>query len=88
MPHGRAFAALPGSDHDPHHEHVRRRHEDPLVRDAADMFCQNLRQKLLGRRPSNHYFRRVTELGAAIADGKFRSIAGIEAEEILMPYEQ
>jgi hypothetical protein len=62
--------------------------DDSLVQDAADMFCQNLRQKLLGRRPSNHYFRRTTELGAAIADGKFRSIAGIEAEEILMPYEQ
>ena len=45
------------------------RHDDPLVRDAADMLCQNLHQKLLGRRPTNHYFRRVTELGAAIADG-------------------
>ena len=62
------------------------RHDDPLVRDAADIMCQNLRQKLLGRRPSNHYFRRVTELGAAIADGQFGSIAGIEAEAILMPY--
>jgi hypothetical protein len=64
------------------------RQTDPLVRDAAEMFCQNLRQKLLGRRPSNYYFRRVSELGAAIADGQFRSIAGVEADEILMPYEQ
>jgi hypothetical protein len=64
------------------------RHEDPLTRDAADILCQNMRQKLLGRRPSNHYFRRVTELGAAIAEGQFRSIAGVEADEILMPYEQ
>lgn len=64
------------------------RNEDPLVQDAADMLCENMRQKLLGRRPSNHYFRRVTELGAAIAEGKFRSLAGIEAEAILMPYEQ
>ena len=63
------------------------RHEDHGP-DAADILCQNLRQKLLGRRPSNHYFRRVTELGAAIAEGQFRSIAGIEADEILMPYEQ
>jgi hypothetical protein len=30
----------------------------------------------------------VTELGAAIADGEFRSIAGVEADAILMPYEQ
>jgi hypothetical protein len=64
------------------------RHGDPLVRDAADIACENLRQKLLGRRPTNYYFRRVTDLGAAIADGQFASIAGIEAEEILMPYEQ
>jgi alkylation response protein AidB-like acyl-CoA dehydrogenase len=64
------------------------RHEEPLVRDAAHILCQNLRQKLLGRRPSNHYYRRVTELGAAIAEGQFRSIAGVEADEILMRYEQ
>jgi alkylation response protein AidB-like acyl-CoA dehydrogenase len=64
------------------------RHEEPLVRDAADIVCQNLRQKLLGRRQSNYYFRQVTGLGAAIAEGQFRSIAGVEADEILMPYEQ
>jgi alkylation response protein AidB-like acyl-CoA dehydrogenase len=64
------------------------RHEEPLVRDAADVLCQNLRQKLLGRRPSNHYFRRTTDLGAAIADGQFRSLAGVEADEILMPYQE
>ena len=63
-------------------------HDEPLVQDAADILCQNLRQKLLGRRPSNHYFRRVTELGAGIAEGQFHSIAGIDADEILMPYEQ
>jgi alkylation response protein AidB-like acyl-CoA dehydrogenase len=64
------------------------RHEEPLVRDAADILCQNLRQKLLGRRPSNHYFRRATDLGAAIADGQFRALAGAEADQILMAYEQ
>jgi alkylation response protein AidB-like acyl-CoA dehydrogenase len=64
------------------------RQSDPIVQDAADIMCTNMRQKLLGRRPSNHYFRRVTELGAAIAEGKFASIAGVEADAILMPYEQ
>jgi hypothetical protein len=64
------------------------RQSDPILQDAADMICTNMRQKLLGRRPSNHYFRRVTELGAAIAEGKFASIAGVEADAILMPYEQ
>lgn len=61
---------------------------DPLVQDAADILCEQLQQKFLGRRPSNYYFRKVTALGAAIAEGKFSSIAGIEAESILMPYEQ
>jgi len=64
------------------------RHDDPIIQSAAEIMCERLRQKLLGRRPSNHYFRRVTELGAAIAEGQFRSIAGVEADEILMPYEQ
>ncbi len=64
------------------------RSDDQLIQDAADILCENLRQKLLGRRPSNNYFRRVTALGAAIAEGQFGSIAGIEAEAILMPYEQ
>lgn len=64
------------------------RHDDPILQSAAEIMGERLRQKLLGRRPSNHYFRRVTELGAAIAEGQFRSIAGVEADEILMPYEQ
>jgi len=63
------------------------RHEDVIVCAAADILCQNLRQKLLGRRPSNHYFRQATDLGAGIADGEFRSIAGVEVGEILIGYE-
>jgi len=64
------------------------RNEDTIVRDAADVMCRNLRHKLLGRRPSNHYFRRATGLGAGIADGGFKSIAGLHPDEILMRYEQ
>jgi alkylation response protein AidB-like acyl-CoA dehydrogenase len=64
------------------------RQSETIVQDAADIMCQKLRQKLLGRRPSNQYFRQVTTLGEAIANGEFKSIAGIEADEILMPYEQ
>jgi alkylation response protein AidB-like acyl-CoA dehydrogenase len=64
------------------------RSDDQIVQDAADLLCENLHQKLLGRRPSNYYFRRITALGAAIAEGQFRSLAGIEAEPILMSYEQ
>jgi hypothetical protein len=63
------------------------RQTDTLLQDAADIVCQMLRQKLLGRRPSNHYFRRVSELGAAVAEGKFLGVTGSEAGEILMRYD-
>jgi hypothetical protein len=59
-----------------------------MVRDAADVMCRNLRHKLLGRRPSNHYFRQATGLGARIAEGEFKSISGLAPDEILMRYEQ
>ena len=63
------------------------RQQDEIVRAAADLFCQELIQKYTGRRPSNRYFRQVTELGGAFADGQFRSIAGLQPDEILMRYE-
>jgi alkylation response protein AidB-like acyl-CoA dehydrogenase len=63
------------------------RHDDVIIREAAGVLCQNLRQKLLGRRLSNHYFRQATDLGAGIADGQFKSIAGLAPDEILMRYE-
>jgi alkylation response protein AidB-like acyl-CoA dehydrogenase len=63
------------------------RQENERVRDAADLLCQELTAKLTGRRPSNSYYRQVTELGAAIADGGFPGLEGIHGGEILMRYE-
>lgn len=63
------------------------RSNDELVRDAADTMCQELRRKLVGGRPSDGYYRAVTSLGEAIADGGFASIAGLSAGEILMAYD-
>ncbi|MCA9118959.1 MAG: acyl-CoA/acyl-ACP dehydrogenase [Planctomycetaceae bacterium] len=63
------------------------RHDDEVIRDAADLMCQDLARELTGRRPSDRYFRHATQLGAAIADGKFKSINGLHPDEILMPYE-
>ncbi len=62
------------------------RHGNGLVQEAANILCQDLRRKLTGKRPTDAYFRAVTKLGEAIAEGGFEAIAGIEAEEILMPY--
>ena len=51
-----------------------------LVQDAADILCQDLTRKLTGKRPTDAYFRAVTKLGEAIAEGGFEAIAGIDAE--------
>jgi alkylation response protein AidB-like acyl-CoA dehydrogenase len=62
------------------------RQDDEIVRDAADVLCQDLTRELTGARPSDRYFRSVSSLGAKIADGAFKSIAGWNPDEILMPY--
>jgi len=60
---------------------------DEVVIAAGDLACQDLTRKLTGRRASDGYFRAAGRLGESIAEGGFASIAGIEAHEILMPYE-
>lgn len=64
------------------------KHQDEVVRTAADVLCQDLRRKLTGARPTNQYFRTVTKLGETIATGGFKSVANVEAKEVLMRYEQ
>jgi hypothetical protein len=58
-----------------------------VVQGAADILCQDLTRRLTGRRPTDGYFRAVTKLGAAIAEGGFEAIAGVQPEAILMPYQ-
>jgi len=60
--------------------------DDEIVVDAADVICRDMRREIEGRRPSDRDFRQVTALGGAIIDGKFKSIAGLEPDEVLMPY--
>jgi hypothetical protein len=60
---------------------------DELVRTAADVLCQDLRRKLQGGRPSDSYFRTITQLGKAIDEKGFAAITGIQPEAILMPYD-
>ena len=62
------------------------RQNDELIEQAGDVICQELTRRLTGRRPSDAYFRSATKLGAAIAEGGFKAIAGVEPEEILMKY--
>jgi alkylation response protein AidB-like acyl-CoA dehydrogenase len=62
------------------------RQGDEVIHTAADVLCQDLTRKITGRRPSDAYFRTITQLGETVAAGGFKAIAGIEPEKILMPY--
>jgi hypothetical protein len=62
------------------------RQDDDVVRQAADILCQDLARELTGERPTDRYLRAVTTLGESIADGDFRSISHLHPDEILMPY--
>ncbi len=62
------------------------RQQDETMLAAADCLCQDLTRKLTGAPPADRYFRQMSDLGAAIADGAFPSIAGLHPDEILMPY--
>ena len=60
--------------------------QDEVVQAAADILCQDLTRQLTGAPRTDRYYRDVTRLGETIADGGFRSIAGLNPDEILMPY--
>jgi alkylation response protein AidB-like acyl-CoA dehydrogenase len=64
------------------------RQSGEIVHQAADILCQDMTRKLTGKRPSDRYFRAVTQLGEAVAAGGFDAIAGVRPDEILMPYSQ
>ncbi|WP_417745269.1 acyl-CoA dehydrogenase family protein [Rosistilla oblonga] len=59
---------------------------DPISHAAADVVCWHLRHRLLGTRPGPADFRRVTELGEAIADEGWSEISQIAEDPILMRY--
>jgi hypothetical protein len=64
------------------------RQDDEVVRQAADILCQDLTRRITGQRASDRYYRNATKLGETIVDGGFKSIAGLEmVGEILMPYD-
>lgn len=54
------------------------RQPDPLVRDAATCMAAELGRRLTGSRPTADYYRLLTGLGEAVADGRFSAAAGCE----------
>lgn len=61
--------------------------ESELVREAAGCLCRRLVDGLVRRRPDDRYFRKITELGAAIAEQGFDRLDQIVPGPILMRYE-
>ncbi|HSQ62412.1 MAG TPA: acyl-CoA dehydrogenase family protein [Polyangiaceae bacterium] len=59
--------------------------DDPIVRRAGLCMAMELGHELLGTRPSVHYHRLLTELGAAVAEDRFAPVAGAERGEVAMP---
>jgi len=64
------------------------RQDDELIHSAAEVLCNDLKSSHTGTHTTDAEYRTATGLGAKIAEGGFKAIAGIEANEILQPYEQ
>jgi alkylation response protein AidB-like acyl-CoA dehydrogenase len=56
------------------------------VTQAADIACQDLRRKLTGERPSDAYFKGVTQLADTVLAGGFDEISGVPLDEIMQKY--
>jgi alkylation response protein AidB-like acyl-CoA dehydrogenase len=57
------------------------------ARASADILCQDLRRKLTGQRPSDRYFRDVSQLAELVLQGKHEALVGVPQGDILMRYE-
>jgi alkylation response protein AidB-like acyl-CoA dehydrogenase len=62
------------------------RQKDDLVRKAGDGLCRTLTRQYTGKRATDRDLRDLTELGAAIAEGRGDFTSGVDAPPILMSY--
>ncbi|MFL5242870.1 MAG: acyl-CoA dehydrogenase family protein [Gemmataceae bacterium] len=60
--------------------------KDEAAKGAADILCQDMRRKLTGQRPTDHYFRDVNKLADVILGGGFEELAGVPRADIMMKY--
>lgn len=63
------------------------RADDPVTREAADGLCRQLRSQLAGDQSTDADFRRLTQLGATIADEGWSELAGVGGGALMMPYQ-
>ena len=61
--------------------------ENETIRAASDIACRDLKRRVLNTLPSDRYYRRVSEVGAMVAEGLFPGVA-TPPDEILMRYEK
>lgn len=59
-----------------------------LTRDAADVVCSQLWRGLTGQRAKNPDWRKLTDLGGAISESGWQELNGVEADSIMMRYDQ
>ncbi len=68
------------------------RQQNELMRDAADIACQELTRRITGKRVSDNYFKDVTRLGKQIAENDgwkaFCPIDDYRPQEIMMGYNE
>ncbi|RMF36945.1 MAG: acyl-CoA dehydrogenase, partial [Planctomycetota bacterium] len=60
---------------------------DSVLQSAAEVLCGQLWRELTGSQPTNADFRRMTELGARIAEEGWSELEGIPPQPILMRYD-
>ena len=63
------------------------RNGDSVIRHAAEVVCRDLQREITGEHATDRDFRHCTKLGAAIAEGQFKSLDGVEPDSIMMAYE-
>ena len=63
------------------------RHKDDVLSEAADTVCQELRRRMIGGLPTDRYFKQVTSLGKAIAEGHFPGLDETPQAGLMMPYQ-
>jgi alkylation response protein AidB-like acyl-CoA dehydrogenase len=58
-----------------------------IATQSAWVLCEDLRRKLTGGRPSDHYFREVNRLADMILAGGFDDLSDVPRQEVLMRYD-
>lgn len=60
--------------------------KDEVTAAAADILCQDLSRKLTGEPPEDSYFKKTSKLADMIIEGKFKPLADIRREDIILSY--